>query len=306
MAIDRRRVGLNTHLPSAAQLDRVAAAGCQWIRIDVNMDQICPEPHVWVWDVVDRVVKDATARQCQIYATLAHQPAWVTRGSGPPEAAFDPWIVFVQAVAERYHGRIRYYGIDNEPNAYLTPGQYVTSMLTPAAQVLRGVDPDLKICGPELMTEKTDQGSWEKWLEDFAGLVDKTLLDIVTVHSYQKNGREVWRRVVGPQTWLMWLKGQQPISEVLRSCGLGWKPVWLTETGWPTDDVSEAEQASYYDQLLESLPNPVAVEKVFGYQAVDEAARDGNPPVRGGIMHEDLTPKPAYHVVQRYLQPGAV
>ena len=28
--------GINTHLPSSAQLDRVAAAGIAWIRVDFN------------------------------------------------------------------------------------------------------------------------------------------------------------------------------------------------------------------------------------------------------------------------------
>lgn len=301
----RQHVGVNCHLPSAAQLDRVAAAGFGFIRIDVNMDQIRPEPDVWSWAIVDRVVHDATARGLQIYASLAHLPAWCLKGERYPENP-EPWVEFVGEVARKYRAQIRYLGIDNEPNAYLTPGQYVHYLLRPAAEAIRQIDAGIRICGPELMTEQTDHGTWAKWLADFAGFLGNCPLDVITVHSYQKNGREVWRQVVGPQTWLMWLKGQTPVREVLRGCGLGEKPLWLCETGWSTDDVSEDAQASYYDQLLESFPGVEQLQKCFVYQHADEKARDGNPPVQWGIMHEDLTPKPAYHTVQRYLAPRVV
>ena len=35
--------------------------------------------------------------------------------------------------------------------------------------------------------------------------------------------------------------------------GAAGKPLWLTETGWNTADVSEDQQASYIDQVLESF-----------------------------------------------------
>lgn len=299
--IDASRIGVNGHHPTTAQLDRVVAAGFTHIRIDVNMDQIRPEPAVVVWDPMDRIVADAVARGLQIYATLAHVPAWARQVEGSEGISWQAWVM---EVATRYRGRIRHYGIENEPNAFMTPGGYVSHRCQPAADVLRQVDPTIQICGPELMTEDTDQGTWVKWLKDFAGLLRETPMDIVTVHSYQDNGREVWRHVVGPQTWPMWFTRQPHVREVLRNCGLGEKRLWVTEVGWNTDAVSEAQQASYCDQLLESLPNAGLVEKVFLYQAFDEAALDGKPPVRWGIAHEDLSPKPAFHVVQRYLRPG--
>lgn len=263
------------------------------------------------WQETDALVDEAHRRNLSIFATLAYSPTWATGGpKNTPPKYLEDWQRYIRMTVDRYKSHITHWGMWNEPNlpAYFqgTAQDYVNLVLAPGAAAVKEVDPHAKICGPEISTE----GNWAGWLQDFAAALGHTPLDIITVHSYQDTGRDVLRHMVGPQTWLMWMKervgvkGQRPMREVLTQVGLGNKPLWLTEVGWKTDDVSEAEQASYYDQLLESLPEPELLEKVFLYQLNDEPARDGNPPVRWGIMHEDLTPKPAYHKVQKYLKPG--
>ena len=82
--------GINVHLPSSA-LDRVAAAGIAWIRVDFNWFMMEPARGVCDWTTSDAVVSDARARGLNIYATLAYSPAWATgRTSTALELAHGP------------------------------------------------------------------------------------------------------------------------------------------------------------------------------------------------------------------------
>jgi hypothetical protein len=74
--------GINAHLPSSVLLDRVAAAGIAWIRVDFNMDQIQPAPGQYNWALTDQVVQDARARGLHLYPTLAYAPPWANGGVG--------------------------------------------------------------------------------------------------------------------------------------------------------------------------------------------------------------------------------
>jgi hypothetical protein len=67
----------------------------------------------------------------------------------------------------------------------------------------------------------------------------------------------------------------------------GTTPLWLTETGWNTNRVSEADQADSYTQLLESLPG-ANFGKVFSF--------DLNSPGMG------IMGKPAYDVYRSVIQ----
>src|ERR671930_426475 len=60
--------GINAHLPSSAQLDRVAAAGIAWIRVDFNWFMLEPARGVYDWTLTDAVVSDARARGLNVYA----------------------------------------------------------------------------------------------------------------------------------------------------------------------------------------------------------------------------------------------
>jgi hypothetical protein len=110
----------------------------------------------------------------------------------------------------------------------------------------------------------------------------------VTIHSYQDSGHDVLQRVGGPvPPW-----DRPTVRDVMRATGTTGKPLWLTETGWSTANVSEDQQASYVDQVLEGFQS-AGIAKVFVYQLVDEPYPEWH-----GILHQDLSPKPAYEAYQ--------
>jgi hypothetical protein len=59
------------------------------------------------------------------------------------------------------------------------------------------------------------------------------------------------------------------IEPILRQAGMIGKPRWLTETGWNTRKVSEAQQANYIDQVLESFPNS-GLDMMLLFDLIDE------------------------------------
>ena len=132
--------GINAHLPSSSLLDRVAAAGIAWIRVDFNWFMMEPARGVYDWTITDAVVGDARARGLNIYATLAYSPAWATGGQPPNTPPMDPkdWYAFVYTTVSRYRGSIQHWGMWNEPNFKHffsgSPAQYINTILRVGAQ----------------------------------------------------------------------------------------------------------------------------------------------------------------------------
>jgi hypothetical protein len=276
--------GINTHLPSSAQLDRVAAAGIAWIRVDFNWYMMQPARERYDWALTDAVVHDARARGLNVYATLAYTPGWANGGQGlnAPPLNPDDWYNFVYETVSRYRAHVQHWGMWNEPNftAFWSGSveQYLQIILEVGARAVRDAQGGL-VLGPELGT----QGDWRVWF--YRILAEKPRdLDIVTIHSYEETGTHVLAELLTPRG-IMGLTGTDA------------KELWLTETGWGTHEVSEAAQAAAYAQVLEGLEQEGGPDKVFFYQLADEP----DSPDEWGILRVDLSPKPAYETYQRHI-----
>ncbi len=283
--------GFNCHLPLADQLDRVRACGLAVVRVDFNWAFIEPSRGDFRWDQTDTLVDEASARGLWLYPTLAHPPPWagINGGLNDLPRSADDWYGFVASVVRRYHPRITAWSLWNEPNAGpITPEQYVQVILMPGAAAIRTYGPGSLVCGPELMTEH----SWPTWLRRCLQLGGASF-DAISVHNYASDGRAVVRNLFGGG-W-SWPWSDPPVIKIVQETGQAAKPLLLTETGWNTAEVTEAQQASYYDQLMEALERRSSPASVLGYHFRDEQPRDW------GIVHEDLSPKPAFYTIQRRL-----
>jgi predicted ATPase len=93
---------INTHRPSSALLDRVAA-GIAWIRVDFNWFMLEPEPGVYDWTTTDAVIREARAafeasgRGDLLAEAYRLQGTFLLR-QAPPEAA-QAEACFQQAIA---------------------------------------------------------------------------------------------------------------------------------------------------------------------------------------------------------------
>jgi hypothetical protein len=108
------------------------------------------------------------------------------------------------------------------------------------------------------------------------------LLDVITFHVYASNGHNVMRTV------------KNTIEPMLRDAGMIGKPRWLTETGWNTRKVSEAQQASYIDQLLESFPDS-GLDMMLLFDLIDEGHG-------WGLLQSDTSDKLCVAMVRSRIQ----
>ena len=278
--------GINIHAPQAPHLDylldEVVACKLGWVRVDFNWNLIETSQDDFDWSVHDALVAAANARGLHIFATLAYTPDWATSGAelyGPPDNSAD-WYDFCYQAALRYKGSVEHWGMWNEPDLAWqgTRQQYIDIILINGADAVHAANPDAKVCGPELAQWNHEWYYWLKESIEQAG--DK--LDIVTHHAYAENtGQypEVTEMLEATTQYgdnpNMWNVVEPSAKEVLEYTG--WfntgKPFWFTETGLQSNNLSESDQADYYEGLLNDWFSGIEsrdwMDKVFFYELRD-------------------------------------
>lgn len=308
--------GVNVHVPQgaalAATLDRVKAAGIGWVRIDMIWAAVEPRRGAYNWRVYDAIAAAAKARGIEVYATLAYTPAWATDGpelTGVPRDP-DDWRRFCFRAARRYKGKIRFFGLWNEPNLPRfwsgTRQQYIDVILKTGADALHSGNPAAQAGGPDLAHLTAGEADWYDWLR--AALMEAGgKLDFVTHHLYDVDGnRDVTDKLEDRTPFggrpSLWDAVAPSVLEVLRGTGWGGKPFWLTETGWESARVGEDRQAAYtgglLDDWLSGRPGRDWVSKIFVYEIQDPPASEG---LSWGLLRADGSAKPAYRAFQGFI-----
>ncbi len=308
--------GVNIHAPQggdvAARLDKVRAAGIGWVRIDFIWPWVEPAQDQFDWHVYDDLVAAARARGLSIYATLADTPAWATDGppgTGVPRSV-DDWTDICFRAADRYRGRIQVWGLWNEPNQDRfwagSRGEYIEKILKPGSTAIRSTDSDAQIAGPDLAHLTSGDSDWYVWLRDILQKASDRI-DIVTHHLYDRDGsRDVTKKLTNDTqfggTPSLWPLVNPSLREVLRNTGWFGRPVWLTETGWASDQVGETTQAADLSGLLSDWfteqPGREWIDKIFIYELIDDP--NTNVP-RWGLLRPDGSEKTAYAAVRGFI-----
>jgi hypothetical protein len=306
--------GINLHAPGPAQrgplLDRVAAAGIGWVRIDLVWAQVEVEPDRFDWTLYDGLIAAARARGLEVLAILAYTPAWAT--DGPPLAGVprDPadWADFCRRVAHRYRDSLRHFEVWNEPNLdHFFAGsreQYLETILLPAADAIRAANPAARVGGPALAHLVSGDSDWYRWLDEILERAGDRL-DFVSHHVYDDDHRGVTRKLEASTLFgdrpAFWGVVNPSLREVLEEAG--WSgPVWLTETGWASDRVGQGSQADAYAGLLGAWlagdPGRDWIAKLFFYELVDDPRAEIPD---WGILDPGLREKPAYAVYRDFI-----
>jgi hypothetical protein len=183
----------------------------------------------------------------------------------------------------RFGDRVAHWQFWNEPNITQfwtgSMSQYRTGILEPAAALVRSVDPGLRVVAPGLANLR----NWRDWFRE--ALVAKDSIDVVDHHSYADTGREA---IVNLER-----DGLRPsLRTLMRELGVDDKPFWITETGRRSD---AGNQPEYYQDILIVLQQEQWVNRLFFFHYTDGPGQ-GNGGF--GIVNEDLSPKPAYRVLQ--------
>lgn len=293
-------------------MDKMAAAGVGWVRIDLS----------WAWlegggpgditdyylDRMDFTVDAANDRGLRVLMVLFRTPSWANDGAGnkvPPDDAND-FGAIAGFLADHFQGRVHAWEIWNEPNSddffVGTPARY-TQMLRAAYLEIKAADPAASVVlgGPS-----NKELAWLDGVYDAGG---KAWFDVMSVHAYMspsdlppetKNGT-IWTLAAASQ-----------VKALMQDHGDGSTPIWYTEYGWSshpnTGDepnwnkgVTQEEQGDYLVRSLQFLGSEYPyVTNVFWY---NERNRDAGHPHEDnfGLLRRDLSEKPVYEALQSFM-----
>lgn len=286
---------------NSAVVPLIKAAGVEAVRDAQPWQLIEVDKGVYDFTVQDgrletymQRLKDAGIEPVAAFGLANHN---YDNGATPySDAGHQAYARFTTEVLKHYGDQIQRMGVYNEPNimkfgdfgdgpADALPGNYY-KLLRATHQAVDAARPDVTVAGPELAAGVGRIGSWEGWLDEFFRLGGLDYLDVVSVHPYRTGNP--------PEGLAGHLK---IVRDLMAKHGGGNKPLWITEQGWPTDRVSEEEQAAFLPRTY-VLGMAADVERFNWYNFMDTVTENGISRfgvIRGGNdPNGRYTPKPSF------------
>ncbi len=300
-------IGMNIHLPGLDVLEKVDEANIAWVRCDFDWSRIEKDRGVFDYSDTDRVVNFCEQRGIQILPVIGYTPEWASwdgKRTSPPRS-YVLWERFVTNIVRRYAGYVKHWAIWNEPNSpnFWTGGMmtYYSMILGSAYRATQKLSYELgvhlHIVAPNVAASDS-LPNWPEWLE-YALKWPSSVIDIVSYHCYASSGKKVADYIKHGRwpSFLRWLQPildrryphKQAISKVLQPF-FGTHKIWMTETGWSTHVMSEAEQKQNYKDLYNEYFPYSSLDRIFFYEMKD----DINFPPRSGVLKSNLTHKMTY------------
>ena len=303
-------------------IDKMAAAGVDWLRIDMGWCSLEPEKgeiSSWYVDNLDHAVDTARARGMDILMTLWCTPSWAASRGGPedvtrasPPSRTADYRAIAQWAADHWKGRVAAWEIWNEPDlpAFFGagPGAYV-DLLKAGYTGIKAGDPSAKVVvGGPVPNDVV-------WLRSLYKAGAAPYFDIMATHPYSVPGNRPPEMNDGTPA------GLPPVAAVkalMKRFDDEEKPIWFTEFGWSTHPndgdeskwqkgVTREQQADYIARSLRYIAcERPYVEKAFFYVERDRPLPPDPDPhnehvSRFGLLDEDLQPKPSYNTLTALL-----
>ncbi|PBC77877.1 cellulase (glycosyl hydrolase family 5) [Streptomyces sp. TLI_235] len=233
----------------AIGLDDAVELGATWIRVDLSWNNIQPDsPKSYLWQRFDRVVKAAHARKLEVLPTIGYTPGWArtagcTDDPSCPPAKPDVFAAFARDAAQRYAPMgIHVWEIWNEPNipfwAPKPDAAAYTRLLTVTSKALRGADPKAYLLLGGLAAVSTDPSaghiSHTEFLEQVCRLGGNKLVDALSYHPYTYPHLPSAKTEFGTAMEEI-SSAKDNLVAVLDKYGTPNMPIWITETGAPTN-----------------------------------------------------------------------
>ena len=280
------------------------SAGIDYVRSDFLWSSCEPTKGLWDWSVFDAVIQAAETEGITILPILAYNSAYSGKKA---HEELDNWTEYVRQVVTRYKRHFKAVQVWNEENSGPfwndAPNvQEYIPLLKVTYETVKAIDPNILVvlgglagrCDSYFKTLCTDAKSW---------------FDIVAFHPYNNNHEPSWE-----QSWWDDIRGKDytPGSngmideylEVMNDTGVS-RPVWITEVGYATHEggVSEANQAKYLKEVLAHCESK-GIDRVYIYEFRAPEWQDQPKNAEGyfGMLHADLTPKPAFETIAKKLK----
>ncbi len=316
-------------------------AGFRWLRQEFPWEDIeihgkgdfedrRHEPYRSAWEKYDHIVDLAEQYDMELIVRLSNPPAW-TRAAGNEAGSYAPpdnledYGDFVQAVVERYKGRVRYYQIWNEPNIYpewgeatISPEAYV-DLLKVGAERARAVDPDVVIISGALASTIDLDG---------IHVPGHNFNDLTFLQRMYDAGAAPYFDVLAMQGYGLWsgptdrrmnprvINFSRPrfVRDVMVRNGDAAKAIWISEMNWNAvpDEIADKrygqvtlqQQADYlpmaYQRLQREWPWLGVANTWYLKRATDAWEQNGQPEAYFRLLAPDFTPQPVYDTMKTY------
>ena len=299
----------------ATMLDRYAAAGVEWVRIDVSWDSLQPSGPT-SYDLNGGVAKlqkrldEVAARGMKSMVMLYWAPPWssgTTAKNGVPRNA-DEYGTAAAWMAQHYAGKLQAIEIWNEPDLadFLANRSVVTY-----TNLLKAAYPKIKAANPNVtVVAGAPTGINTNWYTQMYANGGAHMFDALGIHPYMGNVDEP------PTTCNTKYIQYYPCNitnlvNLMKANGDGDRQIWATEYGWSTHDnstytapipswkrgVTYANQAKYVIQMQEVLAQWPQVTNSFWYTDRNTANADAQE-ANYGLLYRDFTPKPGYYAMK--------
>lgn len=297
-------------------LDTMQSLGVTQVRIFVPWRAVEPAPGVYNWTEVDKVVDAAYERGIAVLGAVTSTPTWASdvqdSAYGAPRNPQD-FGSFMGALAERYGAgegdpetaRISAYEIWNEPQSFVfwnprpDPAAY-TELLKAGYTAVKEVDPTGTVVGG-VVTAGLSWGGVNINPVEFVQTMYESgaagYFDALSYHPYNYD----WKFGDGFGNEISAVGQLQAMQALMEQYGDGDKEVWTSEYGLPTSYVSEAQQAEFIGDFMDTWSELDGVGPQFIYSLVDRNSASTEVEDTWGLFRDDYTPKQAAAVVQAWI-----
>ena len=296
--------------------EEMAALGIQNVRIGIFWYELQrTEGGPINWDLVDRMVDEATERNMNILGTVWSTPDWAHAAQDAPNRVCHPdpdkYTAFIGAVAARYKGRIAAYEVWNEPTTTMfwdpvSPEVYTDLVKASYAAVKAADCHALVIAGSVVAGPTYPDGSAispVEFVQRMYAAGAKGHFDAISYHPYQyltsfpnshQDGLEYPIQQLDMMRAIMVANGDQDLK------------IWVSEYGQPTTTVKisgqdtvldEARQAQHIGDLVRTWQGIDYAGPVFIYETRDADTDGDSVEDHFGLFHDDGTAKPAAGVL---------
>jgi aryl-phospho-beta-D-glucosidase BglC (GH1 family) len=296
-----------------AILDKMVAAGVEWVRIDLGWASYEADGPAtkaqWYVQRADSAVDAARARGLKVLLTAWLTPGWANRDRGertPPDDPAD-YARFMTWAAGHFRGRVAAWEIWNEPNLpefWAGDAATYATLLKAAYPAVKTGDPNAQVVIGGPAYNDTD------WLRALYAQGIHGSFDIMATHPYQGLAN------AAPETpddgTRYTFTHVTAVHDLMAANGDATKPIWFTEFGWsnhptPTGTptwqlgVTDTQQGDYLIRSLRWIATHAPyVTNVFWYNERNQTS--GNPQLDNyGLLTANLTEKPVYQALRDYL-----
>lgn len=281
--------GVNIHFtqPAPGEVEKIAAAGFRWVRMDLTWQAVEKSKGVYDFSGYDVLMRHLRAHRMRALLILDYGNDLYEKGAPRTPESRAAFCRFVERAVERYRGRGVVWEMWNEPNIFFwQPRPNVEQYIRLARQVgetIRRVAPDEWYVGPA--TSGFDWAFLERCFE--SGMLD--YWDAVSVHPYRGNEPES----AAPD----WAR----LKELVARHAPAGREVPLLSGEWGYSELYQGLnidlQAQYIvRQYLANLMNGVGLSIWYDWK------NDGNDPKETehffGTVDHRLVEKPAYRAAK--------